>query len=540
MKRLLGSIPLVSVLLLAQTGFCGTTDDKWEDMSFGIDEAEMRGVAVSTREPDLVYAASAKGVYKSADTGKNWRRLSMIQGAEASLNALAVDFKSTDTIYAGTRNGLYASTDGGTEWKVLFEGMYEQEKNIRHILIDRADPNRIFLGTDKGMIATRNAGQTWNALVGELAKQAVYSIAQDPVNTDIIYAAAATGVFKSYNRGLSFERVFSVAGQTEEGSTDETPEDTGDQEATYSNKTSNCVAIDARDPRKVYIGTNAGVFVSFDSGETWEQLVGTGLLNDHVLSLVSTQDGSLCAATQNGIFRLAAPYHSWNEMYDGILSKDARYLAYDRNKDSLWAATGKGIYHAYLKPVAEAKDEVAVPDDVAQFLSKFDFEPGIREVHEVAIRYADVHMGKIDKWRRNSKRKALLPALSVTLSPYLTNVYHWESGSSSVASDDVLRRGKTPADWSVSASWDLSDLVWSTDDTNIDSRARYLVQLRDDVLTGVTRLYYERRRLQIELLTKPSKDINLKVAKQLRIEELTAGIDAYTGGWFSMKLKKFN
>lgn len=539
MKRILGFIPLVSVLFFAQAGFCGPTDDKWEDMSFGIDETEMRGVAVSAQDPDLIYAASAKGVYKSSDTGKSWQRLSMIRGTEASLNALAIDFKSTDTIYAGTRSGLYASTDGGAEWKVLFEGMYEQEKNIRHILIDKADPNRIFLGTDKGMIATRNAGQTWSALVGELAKQAVYFIAQEPGNTDILYAAAATGVFKSYNRGLSFERVFSVAAQTEEGASDEVPGETVDQDATYSDKTTNCVAIDARDPRKVYVGTNSGVFASFDSGETWEQLVGAGLLNDHVLSLVSTQDGSLCAATRNGIFRLAPPYHSWNEMYDGILSRDARYLAYGRNKDSLWAATGKGIYHTSLKPAAEAKDETAVSADVAQFLSKFDFEPGIREVHEVAIRYADVHMGKIDKWRRNSKRKALLPSLSVSVSPYLSNTYHWESGSSSNYSDDLLRRGRTPADWSVSASWDLADLVWSTDDTNIDSRARYLVQLRDDVLTGVTRLYYERRRLQIELLTKPAKDINLKVAKQLRIEELTAGLDAYTGGWFSKKLNKF-
>jgi hypothetical protein len=58
-----------------------------------------------------------------------------------------------------------------------------------------------------------------------------------------------------------------------------------------------------------------------------------------------------------------------------------------------------------------------------------------------------------------------------------------------------------------------------------------MVQLRDDILEEVTRLYFERKRLLAEM-----KDKERDIRKQLRVEELTAYIDALTGGEFSEAL----
>jgi len=60
-----------------------------------------------------------------------------------------------------------------------------------------------------------------------------------------------------------------------------------------------------------------------------------------------------------------------------------------------------------------------------------------------------------------------------------------------------------------------------------------MVQLRDDIVDETTRLYYERRRLQVELLIKPPKDAQGKIKKALRLQELTASLDGLTGGNFS-------
>ena len=62
------------------------------------------------------------------------------------------------------------------------------------------------------------------------------------------------------------------------------------------------------------------------------------------------------------------------------------------------------------------------------------------------------------------------------------------------------------------------------------------MQLRDDVLDEVTSLYFGRRRLQIEMRLTPPQDTTLMCEKQLRLQELTAGIDALTGGWFSRNM----
>jgi len=88
-------------------------------------------------------------------------------------------------------------------------------------------------------------------------------------------------------------------------------------------------------------------------------------------------------------------------------------------------------------------------------------------------------------------------------------------------------------------SWDLGDLIWSTDQTTIDSRSKLMVELREDVLDQVTRLYFERRRLQAELAA-DALEPAVEFDKQLRVEELTALLDAFTGGKFSSQSSVFS
>ena len=49
-------------------------------------------------------------------------------------------------------------------------------------------------------------------------------------------------------------------------------------------------------------------------------------------------------------------------------------------------------------------------------------------------------------------------------------------------------------------------------------------------------LYYVRRRLQIEQLLNPPTSIQARISAQLRLEELTGLLDAYTGGFFSKSI----
>ena len=56
-------------------------------------------------------------------------------------------------------------------------------------------------------------------------------------------------------------------------------------------------------------------------------------------------------------------------------------------------------------------------------------------------------------------------------------------------------------------------------------------------MNEVTRTYFERRRLQIEIMASPPNDLKVSLEKELRLQELTADIDALTGGYFSKQLE---
>jgi hypothetical protein len=60
--------------------------------------------------------------------------------------------------------------------------------------------------------------------------------------------------------------------------------------------------------------------------------------------------------------------------------------------------------------------------------------------------------------------------------------------------------------------------------------------MREDLLSQISRIYFERRRLQIELIAGISYDPSDTLSKQMRVDELTALLDALTGGNFSKNI----
>lgn len=64
-----------------------------------------------------------------------------------------------------------------------------------------------------------------------------------------------------------------------------------------------------------------------------------------------------------------------------------------------------------------------------------------------------------------------------------------------------------------------------------------MVQLRDDILDEVTKIYFERLRVKMELDNLSIEDRKKRFEKELKLQELTASLDAFTGGYFSQQIK---
>lgn len=75
----------------------------------------------------------------------------------------------------------------------------------------------------------------------------------------------------------------------------------------------NSIAIDPNNPNIIYAGTDGGAYVSFNSGQTWDEIsdgrpwgeINDGLLGALVIYSISVdKDSNVYAATPYGIFKL--------------------------------------------------------------------------------------------------------------------------------------------------------------------------------------------------------------------------------------------
>lgn len=169
---------------------------------------------------------------------------------------------------------------------------------------------------------------------------------------------------------------------------------------------------------------------------------------------------------------------------------------------------------------------------VQDTLEALKLEPSIQQTQAAALQFFNIDPDTVSGMRTRAALKALLPVVEGSV----------RVNDSTVDSDTIDRQnfddtipalvGATGADvfeYGVSARWNLPQLVFNSEVLDVSS----LAVLQEGVLKEVTRLYYTRRRLQVDLALNPAEDAATRLSKELRIEELTATLDAMTGNLFS-------
>jgi competence ComEA-like helix-hairpin-helix protein len=179
--------------------------------------------------------------------------------------------------------------------------------------------------------------------------------------------------------------------------------------------------------------------------------------------------------------------------------------------------------------------KVVSGDIVKKVLQRYAVEPTAREVQQQAIEYMRVHPEVVDSWRLRARTNALAPRLTTAVQGDINDDRRTieRPGDPTIVSLDNDQSGRLV----VGATWELDRLIFEPAEMAVARESVRIANLRDRVLDEVTRRYFERRRLQVDLELSPPKDLADRVRKELRLQELTADIDAATGGWFSEKLK---
>jgi hypothetical protein len=186
---------------------------------------------------------------------------------------------------------------------------------------------------------------------------------------------------------------------------------------------------------------------------------------------------------------------------------------------------------ASLARAAPPKDPTQKRRAVVKLREVLQAEPTIKEVQTAALKYYRLEPSRINALTASARIKALLPEVDFGFDNTVGNNF--------TTTQDILfatspYKEKTQENqgqlvFHMRAVWDLSRLAFNSEELDIKS----LNSLQETLLREVTTLYFSRRRLVATLILSPPQDDEEAIAQQLRVEELTATIDAFTGGMFA-------
>lgn len=487
----------------------------WVDISGG--NSKVNCVFFDASASGRILIGTDGGVLETLDSGKSWRSSLIVKGANRAVNLLHQDPRDKNCIYACTGAGLFRSQNKGKSWSRIFRGKDYHESECTAIATSK---QKILLGTRSGLFLSMDSGRTWSKAQGALSKSSILSVAYNLKIPDNLYVACPEGVFATKDGGAGWERIFVASPEEEDRVSEEEAVKENAQEVSFIRYL--CMGPD--NPNILYLATSRGIYMSPDSGKEWRPVSSFGLLTGSVNFVLVGEDSAVYALTGTGIFEFNN--NRWSELSFELSATGLRYLAQDKGKH-LFVACKQGLFRSEQPFVSNQKNFVE---------DYFENEPRIKEVQEAAIRYAEVEPEKIIRWRQKAAKRAYLPKLTTGIGNNITDMWHWETGSSTKSGDDILLQGKPAFEWDVSLSWDLSEIIWSEAQTSIDVRSRLMVQLREDILDEVNKTYFERIRLKNELFNLPIEDRKKRFEKELRLKELTASLDGLTGGYFSNQL----
>lgn len=162
---------------------------------------------------------------------------------------LVMDPTNAQTLYHGRRR-LYATYNGGESWAAISPPL---NGSITAIGVSPADPNVIFMGTMRGEVwRTPDGGQTWeNVGTNGLPNRFVTDFAlseRDPAVAYVTFSGFGVGhVWRTTDGGKTWYDI-SIG---------------------LPDIPVNAIVIDPQDEKRLFVGTDIGVFASLDDGATW-------------------------------------------------------------------------------------------------------------------------------------------------------------------------------------------------------------------------------------------------------------------------------
>lgn len=269
------------------------------------------------------HVAYGDGIYKSTDGGNSWKNMGLKNSEHIS--EIIVHPNDSNIVWVaaqgplwnkGDDRGLYKTTNGGITWKKVLGN--SEWTGVTDIMIDPRDPKVLYAATwdrhrtvaalmgggpGTAIYRSDDGGNNWSKLTNGLPKSNMgkIGIAISSQQPDVVYAAIEIdrtkgAVYRSDNRGASWKKMSNtVSGGTGPHYYQElytsphkfdqlylmnvrvlTSNDGGKTfkqlQERKKHSDNHAIVFKKDDPNYIMLGTDAGIYESFDSANTWRYI----------------------------------------------------------------------------------------------------------------------------------------------------------------------------------------------------------------------------------------------------------------------------
>ena len=377
--------------IMAGDGVYKSTDagKTWTHVGFEKSE-NISKIRIHPTNPDIIFVAAfgkhsapnpERGVFKSTDGGKSWRRVLFRNDSTAAID-ISIDHTNPNVIYAalweayrteftmssgGTGSGLFKSTDGGESWTEITRhpGLPSGLIGRIGVAVSPVSPNRVYAlveNTKGGLFKSDDAGATWSLMTENrsVRQRAFYytHVFADTKSADMVYLLN-TSAFRSNDQGKTMANV----GNGTHGDFHD-------------------LWVDPDNPQHLVIGNDGGGAVSMDGGQRWTE---EDFPTEQFYRVATTAHipYHLCGSQQDNT-TLCIPFN-WN-----LTPPRGRQLEGlpDGRAPQVWYQAGGGE-PGYMAPDPKNPDIYFAGTNNGGFLDKFDRRLGQgREVNPYPWMYS--------------------------------------------------------------------------------------------------------------------------------------------------------
>ena len=239
------------------------------------DAGQIGGLRIHPTDPNIAWVAATgdifkanaeRGVFKTTDGGKTWKKVLFVNDAVGAMDVelqpgnpnvvyawmSRLERKPWTIISGGKDGGFYKSTNGGETFTRITAGLPAELIGKANLAVTAAKPDRVYALIEAkpggGFYRSDDSGQTWTLINPQpsLLQRPFYytTLGADPTNADVVYAGAE-GFFKSVDGGKTFASMRTPHGDNHD------------------------IWISPKDGNTMIQSNDGGANVSFDGGRTW-------------------------------------------------------------------------------------------------------------------------------------------------------------------------------------------------------------------------------------------------------------------------------